>query len=379
MNDPLGGLSPPEEPRGGPVESAPDRGPAPARPPAISTAVLAALMLAGFAAEGALGGWPTFDDELALLRLGALFTPAVADGDWWRIGSYAFLHIGWVHLVVNLASLVSLMRWIEAAYGPLAAIGLFSASAIAGGALSAGVRLSAGSAGLAAGASGGIFGLLGAWIALWIRLRHRVPRAVFRAQLRAFGLTLVINALIAFQFPVDNFAHGGGLVCGFLLGLLAPLPIDDRRPWHIFGRAALLCSALALAAAEGAAIARAVHPLPRKLAAGPLHAAIPWYLAPYRPGVAVSPGGVGLRAGIGTYEGPPPTLGQVELLGERRFRVWQERPNQGEARDCLEKTELVSEDDDHLVVLVCCAREGCLGSRGAELGRGMAASLQSTR
>ena len=372
MSDPLGGLAPPEGSAPGP--QAPAAG-TPRRPPAISTTILVALLLAAFAAEGALTHWTSFQDEEALLRLGALFTPAINAGDWWRIGSYAFLHIGWVHLIVNLASLFSLMRWIEAAYGSAAAIGLFSASAIAGGALSTAFRLGAGSAGIAAGASGGIFGLLGAWIALWIRLRHRVPKAVFRAQVRAFLVTLGINAMIAFQFPVDNFAHAGGLVAGFLLGLLAPLPIAGPRPWSQFARASLLLSAVALAAAEGAALARAVHPMTRRFSTPAAEATLPWFLAPYSSTLAISAGGE-LQVSIDKWEAVEP-VGEVVTLGDRRWRLWQQSREGDDEAQCLQATQLVSQDDDKLHVRVCCTRKTCVGARSQTVGEQIAASAHA--
>lgn len=370
MIDPLGGLADRPEPE-------PERAPEPRRPPATSTAVLLALMIAGFIAEGALSGWKSFEDDQALLRLGAIFGPAIADGDWWRIGSYAFLHIGWAHLIVNGASLVSLMRWIEAAFGSANALGLFSASAIAGGALSAAVRIASQDAGLAAGASAGIFGLLGAWIALWIRLRKRVPREVFRAQLRAFFLTLVINAAIAFTLPVDNFAHSGGLVAGFLMGLLAPLPIEERKPHHALAQAALLLSALALAAAEGAAIARAVHPAERRLQGAGVEAKLPWNVAPVDRGHALTLASLGIEVMIGRWNGPEETAGDPEVLGGRKFHLRQGPPDIENLRACKEVTSAISQEDgDGLYALCCCVRNACLGPPGRELCRSVAATLR---
>src|SRR5438105_9595189 len=156
----------------------------------ISTGVLLALLAAAFLAEGVLVGWQSFADDEVLLRLGSLFAPAVRAGDWWRLGSYAFLHIGAAHFVMNAWVLWVLMRSIEGTYGAAGAVGIFAASALAGGAASA-----LASSGLvqAAGASGGIFGLFGASGALWIRLRHRVPPEALRAALRAMVINLLLN------------------------------------------------------------------------------------------------------------------------------------------------------------------------------------------
>src|SRR5207253_6169145 len=112
-------------------------------------------LFAGFAAEAIVGHDPAAKGAVALLRLGALFPPAVADGDWWRVGSYAFLHIGWAHLLMNGYALWVLAPHLEATFGSNLTLGLFAATAIAGGAGSLAWSLHFGHAALAAGASGG--------------------------------------------------------------------------------------------------------------------------------------------------------------------------------------------------------------------------------
>ena len=379
MNDPLGGLQRPEPP--------PDPAPAPPRrTPATSTAALLALLGAAFAAQAWLGGW-TFADPAALMRLGSLHAPAVLDGDWWRLGSYAFLHIGVAHFAMNSWALWVLMRPVEATYGPAAALGLFAASSLAGGAAS----FAASAAGenlftQAAGASGGVFGLFGATGALWLRMRHRVPPDALRAALRAMLFNLLLNVAIAFVAPVDNFAHGGGFACGALLGFLAPLPTLPRRPWHFPAQAALLLSALALAAAEGAAIARAVHPSTRTLAGNGAQAKVPWMLVPVKPGLAVAPGGMGLVAAVGRLEPEGNAAGDEVDLGPRRWRRRQTPP--GEAGACgnlaeglaehasIQETRLISDDEDRLFVILCCLRKGCFGDPAVRLAENIAVTLR---
>jgi membrane associated rhomboid family serine protease len=389
MSDPLGGLSPRSDP---PRQAAPQEPQGPRRtfpaPPATSTTILLAVLGAVFLAQGAMTGFhgfaspsefvDSFTDEATLLRLGSLFAPAVQAGDWWRLGSYAFLHIGFVHILMNGWALWVLMRPVEGAFGPATAVGLFAASALAGGVASFVASSTSGSIAQAAGASGGVFGLFGATGALWIRLRHRVPPEALRAAARAFLLNLLLNAAIAAVAPVDSWAHGGGLLAGMLLGLLAPLPIDQRKPHHLPIRAALLLAALVLAAAEGAAVSRAVHPVSRVVHSPGVEARVPWYVAPTSPGVARSPGGMGLSVLIGPGEGPELRPGKTVVIGARPFQLSQGEPQTEQLLPCREVTQVVSRGDEPLYVVVCCQQSSCLGAGGERLAREIAPTLRST-
>ncbi|TMA86779.1 MAG: rhomboid family intramembrane serine protease, partial [Deltaproteobacteria bacterium] len=107
--DPLGGIGeePAQEPR-------PQRA---VRPPRPTTWALLILLGVAFAAEALLGHDPAVENGVTLFRLGALYGPAVRDGDFWRIGSYALLHIGWIHLLVNSYALWILAPQLEITYG----------------------------------------------------------------------------------------------------------------------------------------------------------------------------------------------------------------------------------------------------------------------
>ena len=285
MSDPLGGLAPEAPPAGAPP-------PAKQKRPFTPTtwALLGALAIA-FVAEGLVGHDAAVESSVALLRLGALYLPAVRDGDWWRIGSYAFLHIGWAHIAMNGYALWILAPQLELTYGSNLTMGLFAATAMAGGGASiAWAVLRGGQPVLAAGASGGLFGLFGGTLALAWRLRHRIPPEMRKSVLRRTLFTLAINVAIAAYFPVDSAAHAGGLLSGIALGLVAPLLSMPERPWHRATRWFLVGSALLLAAMEGAAFARAVRPKPRTLKGNGIQAQVPGLFVPLEPGLAGIPG-----------------------------------------------------------------------------------------
>ena len=284
--DPLGGLGS-DTPR--PDTPAPRAPPRPERhhPPAAPTtlallALLGAMFLVEVTVGGKLGG-----DPLTLFRLGALSPAAVLDGDWWRLGSYAFLHAGPVHLLFNAYALWILMRPLEGLFGAAPALGIFSATAIAGGAASVAsallIRHSLWQP--AVGASGGIFGLFGAHVALYWRLRSRLTPEARQAAARTLLFNLLVNLALAVGaaavgFPLDNAAHAGGFVAGILLGLIAPSQVLPPRPWTRPALYLLVASSFALAAMEGAAVARAVHPRPRELRNEGIAARVPWSLVP---------------------------------------------------------------------------------------------------
>jgi len=279
--DPLGGIPEQVEPEPQPQRTL--------RPPRPTTWALLAVLAVTFLAEALIGKDVSVEDPVALFRLGALYTPAVRDGDFWRIGSYALLHIGWLHLLFNAYALWILAPQLELTYGSNQTLGLFCATALAGGAASAAWSFYIAAERLAAGASGGVLGLFGATVALYLRVRKGLPGPVRQGVMRAVAINLLINLVIAFTAPVDNAAHLGGFLSGLLLGLVAPLARSEPRPWHGATRLLLVLSALAFASLEGAAVARAVKPRPRTLRAPGVEAQVPWLLVPVEPGVAAFP------------------------------------------------------------------------------------------
>jgi membrane associated rhomboid family serine protease len=307
--DPLGGLGNGRDAPGGET-------PAPRvsaererhRPPAApTTLVLLALLGAMFLVEVSVGG-KLGGDSLALFRLGALSPAAVLDGDWWRLGSYAFLHAGPVHLLVNAYALWILMRPLEGMFGAASALGIFSATALAGGAASIASTLFFRHSPWqpAVGASGGIFGLFGAHVALYWRLRTRLTPEARRGAARTLAFNLLLNLALALGatavgFPLDNAAHAGGFVGGILLGLIAPSQVLPPRPWSRPALYLLVAASFVLAAMEGAAVARAVHPSPRVLRSDGVQARAPWSLVPGGEGHARSVEGYDVY--IGRFEG----------------------------------------------------------------------------
>jgi membrane associated rhomboid family serine protease len=159
------------------------------------------LQLAGGASINASSGW--------IFLHGALYGPAVADGDWYRLITAAFLHYGPIHLGMNMLALWWIGRPLEDWLGPVRYLLLYLVAGLAG---SAGALIANPTA-VTVGASGAIFGILGAAIVL-----ERQQTYV----LGGSAITLLVVNL-AFTFAVPGISIGGHLggLAGGALAILA--------------------------------------------------------------------------------------------------------------------------------------------------------------
>ena len=183
-----------------------------------------------------------------LLRMGALNTQTmIKTGSWYRIISATFLHGGIIHVVFNSAAMIFLGGMIECNHGILSTLVLFFVPAIGASILSALMQPEY----TMVGASGGLFALIGICLAD-IFLNWKLLFLVFKKRGEDSGcwkkfrcifwivLDLFFQTLIGLTPFVDNFAHLGGLIYGFLLGLtmLERLPLaffgEGSRRWKLF-------------------------------------------------------------------------------------------------------------------------------------------------
>jgi membrane associated rhomboid family serine protease len=176
------------------------------------------------------------------MRAGAMVRGQVDGGEWWRIITFNLVHVGGVHLIVNFIGLWFVGRLVEELFGPWRTMAIFGAAGIAGAVAS----YLASPAGVAAGASAGIFGLLGAvFVELtWHRRHHRAGRALWGS----VAVVLIAQIGLGWVYPVvDQWAHGGGLVAGLVLGLV----LSPNTRWSKLGlhAARVIAVAFGLAAA----------------------------------------------------------------------------------------------------------------------------------
>lgn len=185
--------------------------------PAVLTFALANV--AAFFIEILFGG-PT--NSFTLDRLGWLDTDLVLYGhQYWRLVTALFLHYGILHLLVNVFALVVLGPALEQQIGSVAFAICYLLSGI-GASLAVVVLVKARflSPVELVGASGCIMGVAGAWAGDLLRNRH-LPFAEQR--LRNIIVIVLLQIVFDIVTPrVSMSAHLGGLVTGFLVGLLVP-------------------------------------------------------------------------------------------------------------------------------------------------------------
>lgn len=157
------------------------------------------------------------EDALYMLENGAMYVPYVIEnGEYYRLFTSMFLHFGFSHLLNNMVTLVIIGRNVEPVVGKVRFFIIYFLSGLGGNILSFAGELISGDYAVSAGASGAIFGLTGALLALTIIYRGRVGQVTSRDMV----IMIVLSLYIGFTSQgVDNLAHIGGLVCGFIVTL----------------------------------------------------------------------------------------------------------------------------------------------------------------
>ncbi len=147
-------------------------------------------------------------DVQTLVKFGALYKPFVKNGEFFRLITCAFVHIGVVHLLVNSYSLFIIGSQMESFLGKLKYSFVYIISALCGSLMSIVFHET-----VSAGASGAIFGLLGSM--LYFGYNYRVFLGnVLRSQIIPL---IILNLVIGFFIPgVDVAAHVGGLLGGII-------------------------------------------------------------------------------------------------------------------------------------------------------------------
>jgi membrane associated rhomboid family serine protease len=172
--------------------------------PLSATHVLVALNVLVYLVTVAQGAGLN-DPGGRLLSDWLLFGPAVAQGDWWRLITAAFLHGNLLHIFFNMLALWWLGTAVESAIGTTRFLLVYFVSALAG---SAGALIESPTTPVV-GASGAVFGIMGALLVL-----EYLATGSLAGQ--AMGM-IVLN--LAFSFTVPGIAiggHIGGLVGGIV-------------------------------------------------------------------------------------------------------------------------------------------------------------------
>ncbi len=158
------------------------------------------------------------EDTRFMLEHGALYGPYVIEGhQYYRLFSALFLHFGINHLLNNMVLLGALGWNLELETGRIKFILIYIIAGLGGNLFSLWNNSRTEQLIVSAGASGAIFGLMGALLWVVIKNHGKVGRLTNR------GILFMVVLSLYFGFTssgVDNAAHIGGLVCGFIAAII---------------------------------------------------------------------------------------------------------------------------------------------------------------
>jgi membrane associated rhomboid family serine protease len=172
-------------------------------------------------------------DETALLALGALSANGQLNGEYWRLITYAFLHLTRAHIILNVALLLWVGRIVERRLGTARFALIYFVSILLSGLTIFIKYASAPSQGSAVGASGGVFGLLAAALVLVYR-KDMADFSQDTGLRTGLWVCLLVAIGISFLPGVSFVGHLGGLIAGLALGFV--ITRKDERVWFRIGR-----------------------------------------------------------------------------------------------------------------------------------------------
>jgi rhomboid protease GluP len=212
---------------------------------AVNIAVFGWMVLSGVSASD-----PTPNQ---LLHFGATSAELILHGQWYRLFTATFVHVGLLHIATNMWCLWNLGLLGEPLLGPVGLVGVYLITGVAGNLLSLAFNVIFHDyVSVGAGASGAVFGIAGILIVLlsnrklpipWLELK-RLRRSVI--QFAALNLVIGLGTIFTNIIRIDNFAHVGGFLSGLALGVpLVPRMTSGRtrylsRQKVTFGFAAFL-------------------------------------------------------------------------------------------------------------------------------------------
>ena len=214
------------------------------------------FVLMAFAESKSGGGGASFINsatEPVLTNFGVRRPDLIAQGQWWRLVTPNFLHLGVMHLMFNSLALYQIGPLAEELYGSQKFLFIYLGTGIISNIASFvfGIR--------GAGASGAIFGLIGLLVVYGYRLGGAGGRGLAKQMLIWAGAGMIYG----FILHADNVAHAGGFIAGAAFGLLlAPSAPSTHRDAIVWNGAAIACVLLIVAsfACVGAAYGKTASP-----------------------------------------------------------------------------------------------------------------------
>ncbi|MCH7728195.1 MAG: rhomboid family intramembrane serine protease [Planctomycetes bacterium] len=190
-------------------------------PKVFVTPAILMINIAVFVIMVIQGVHPLEPATLDLIAWGANFGPDTMLGEWWRIFTCTFLHGGIIHLGFNMFVLWQVGGFVERLFGNAGFIVLYVISALAGSMASLMWDPVRDFPVTSVGASGAVFGIFGAMLGFLVRQRDReLIKALSRLR-NVVVMFIGVNIVLGLAIPrIDHSAHAGGLVAGFICGLI---------------------------------------------------------------------------------------------------------------------------------------------------------------
>jgi membrane associated rhomboid family serine protease len=175
-----------------------------------------------------------------LVRWGADYGPLTTHGQWWRLVTNTFVHIGVTHLFVNMFALFVIGRFTERLFGNAGFVVLYLLGGIAASLTSLTMHPTI----VSAGASGAIFALYGGLIGfLLVRRSTMSYGTVTSLGLNAVGFVAFNLFFGLTKEHIDMAAHVGGLFAGVPIGALLAVGLATGTAAARLRRSALVCAA----------------------------------------------------------------------------------------------------------------------------------------
>ena len=170
-------------------------------------------------------------NTMHMLDCGAAFTPMIIQGgEYYRLFTCMFLHFGIYHIANNMLVLFVLGQRLEPVVGKIKFILIYLLGGLGGNIFSFIVEMKSADYAVSAGASGAVFAVMGAMLYVVIRNHGRIQDISVRQMVIMAGFSLYFGFT---STGVDNAAHVGGMVCGFILAavLYHPGNFSGRTMW----------------------------------------------------------------------------------------------------------------------------------------------------
>ncbi len=169
------------------------------------------------------------EDVAFMMRHGAMFVPAVLDGEYFRLLIAVFMHFGIQHLVNNMLILFIFGNFMEKAMGKWRYLLFYLVCGVGVNLVQVGwylleSRFRNPEVIVSAGASGAIFGIAGGLLYIILRNRGRLENL----KTRQMALMIIISLYLGFRSAeTNNLAHIAGVVVGFIMAIFI-----YRKPEH---------------------------------------------------------------------------------------------------------------------------------------------------